>query len=291
MLDLRQLHYFVAVAEEGQMTRAAARVHIAQPALSQAIGKLEAELGVKLFERHARGVRLTETGAEFFEKAAAALTSVAEAEAVARARLGSPQLTLGFSDAASDVARGVLRRFMRAHPEVEVQMRALGPAERLVELKRGRVDAELVFPPVADGALVQELVAVSPRFVLVGESHRLADASELTFEEIEQERLPGRHPDVDERVARDAWLMKYRSRPPALCEETPTSLEEIWTWIARGRGVAVLPRFMLARAEGQGVRAVPLVDVDPLEVCLAVRRGDGRNVVLDLLASAELLEA
>src|SRR5258707_982625 len=65
MLDLRQLHYFVVVVEEGQMTRAAARLHIAQPALSQAIGKLEIEIGVKLLERHSRGVITTEAGATF----------------------------------------------------------------------------------------------------------------------------------------------------------------------------------------------------------------------------------
>src|SRR5437763_1477610 len=72
MLELRQLHYFVVVVEEGQMTSAASRLHIAQPALSQAIAKLEADLGVKLFERHSRGVIPTEAGAAFFERASRA---------------------------------------------------------------------------------------------------------------------------------------------------------------------------------------------------------------------------
>src|SRR5258708_26154829 len=79
MLDLRQLHYFVVVVEEGQMTRAAARLHIAQPALSQAIGKLEIELGVKLLERHSRGVITTEAGEAFLQEAAPSLLTVQHA--------------------------------------------------------------------------------------------------------------------------------------------------------------------------------------------------------------------
>ena len=106
MLDLRQLHYFVVVAEEGQMTRAAARLHIAQPALSQAIGKLETELGVRLFDRHPRGVTPTEAGAAFFERASRALIAVDEAEGAVEPWLrAGPRLVLGFHEAAGDLAR------------------------------------------------------------------------------------------------------------------------------------------------------------------------------------------
>ncbi len=74
-LDLRQFLYFVTVVEEGQITRAATRLHVAQPALSQAIAKLEDSVGVRLLERHARGVTPTPAGAAFLEKARAALTA------------------------------------------------------------------------------------------------------------------------------------------------------------------------------------------------------------------------
>src|SRR5438270_7543325 len=82
--DFRQFRYFVTVAEEGQMTRAARRLQLAQPALSQAIARLENQVGVKLLDRNPRGVTLTAAGQAFVEKARAALDAVDAAEATAR---------------------------------------------------------------------------------------------------------------------------------------------------------------------------------------------------------------
>jgi DNA-binding transcriptional LysR family regulator len=290
MLDLRQLHYFVVVVEEGQMTRAAARLHIAQPALSQAIGKLETELGVRLLERHARGVTPTEAGVALFEGASRALIAVEEAEEALDPWLqAAPRLVIGFAEAAGDLARGLIRRFMLDHPEVDVETRHLLPGDRLVELKRGRIDAELLYPPTGDEQLVEHRVALSPRYVLVGEDHHLAGETALSFAQIEHEALPGRHPSVDERWAEDAWLMKYRASPPRLSAETPTSLDELWALVSRGRAIVVLPEFMVARLQGDGVRAIPLLGVDPLEVGIAFLRGDRRSAVRDLRASLQQL--
>jgi DNA-binding transcriptional LysR family regulator len=286
MLDLRQLHYFVVVVEEGQMTRASARLHIAQPALSQAIGKLEIELGVKLLERHARGVTTTEAGEAFLEKAARALLAVEEAEDALRPwRPGAPQLKVGFSQSAGDLARGVLTRFMVSRPDVDLQIRHLEPAERLVQLRRGKIDAELIYPPPRDEGLLECVVAVCPRYVILSERHPLAADSSLVFSQIEGETLPARHPSVAEELVHDAWLMRYRERPPRLAGTAPTSLDELWTLVARGKAIAILPEFAVERAQGDGVRAIPLVDVDPLEVCLAVRSGDIRPEVSALIAA------
>src|SRR5437588_12765470 len=82
--SLRHLRYFVTVGEEGQLTRAANRLHVAQPALSQAIAQLESQFGVELLERHARGVSLTPAGEAFFVKARVALAAVADADLAAR---------------------------------------------------------------------------------------------------------------------------------------------------------------------------------------------------------------
>src|SRR5437763_262278 len=92
--DFRQFRYFVTVAEEGQMTRAARRLRLAQPALSQAIARLEAQVGVKLLDRNPRGVALTSAGHAFVEKARAALEAVDAAEATAHPLAAHDELTV-----------------------------------------------------------------------------------------------------------------------------------------------------------------------------------------------------
>jgi DNA-binding transcriptional LysR family regulator len=194
---------------------------------------------------------------------------------------------IGFHEAAGDLARALLRRFMVAHPEVDIEARHLDSGDRLVELKRGRIDAELVYPPTGDEQLVEKLVARSPRYVLVGETHHLAGARTLTFEDIEHEMLPGRHPSVDERWAEDAWLVKYRTAPPRVSSEMPVSLDELWALVSRGKAIAILPQFTIPRLQGDGVRAIALSGVEPVEVALASLRGDTRPVIRDLRGSLD----
>src|SRR5438552_7760225 len=97
-LRLEQLRYFVTVAEEGQMTRAARKLHVAQPALSQAIAQLESELGIDLLARHARGVTLTPAGEAFLPKARLALAAATDASTTAEtlARAAASMLEVGF---------------------------------------------------------------------------------------------------------------------------------------------------------------------------------------------------
>jgi DNA-binding transcriptional LysR family regulator len=279
-LDLRQFLYFVTVVEEGQITRAATRLHVAQPALSQAIAKLEDSVGVRLLERHARGVTPTPAGAAVLEKARAALTATEEAATILGPwQRAERQLILGFLPSLQALARPILRRFMEAQPSVEVHTRHLGVAKRLVELKRGGVDLELLFPPPADPDLVLETVAHSPRFVMLSEDHRLAGESTLVFDQLAGETFPGRHPSVSEKWAEEAWLTNRRGGEPLVTSETPITLDEVWALISSGKAIAVLPEFMVSPTQGDGVRAVPLVDVEPIEVCLARRREDSRATV------------
>src|SRR6266849_6022370 len=123
-----QLRYFVTVAEEGQITRAAAKLHIAQPALSQAIAHLEADLGVALLQRHARGVTLTSAGEAFLPKARAAVASEREVEfageSLTRATRGV--IELGFIGPPPTMnAPQLFEAFSGARPEVQVSLRDL----------------------------------------------------------------------------------------------------------------------------------------------------------------------
>jgi DNA-binding transcriptional LysR family regulator len=286
-IDLRQLRYFVVVLEEGQITRAAERLHLAQPALSQAIAKLESQLGVRLLERHARGIYPTAAGAAFYEKALQALAAVDEAQDVLEPwKRAEARLIVGFIPALGPVARPVLRRFMTANPDVEIHTHHLSLGARLAELKRGRIDVELLLPPSGDPDLVEAAVLVSRRYVLMHDGHPLAKESTLVFEQIAEETFPGRHPSVSEDWAREAWLLNYRGSESRTAAETPTTLDEVWALVAAGKAISVLPEFMVDPTQGDGVRAIPLSDVDPVEVCLARRREDARATVSALFEVA-----
>jgi DNA-binding transcriptional LysR family regulator len=286
-IDLRQLRYLVVVIEEGQITRAAQRLHVAQPALSQAIAKLEMQLGVRLLERLPRGVEPTAAGEAFFEKARLALTAVDEAQdALLPWARSEARLCLGFIPVLGQVARPWLRRFMAAHPEVELETRHLRPRERLSELKRGRIDVELLFPPPEDPELLYKVVLRSPRYVLMHEDHRLANERSIEYAQIETETVPGLHSSVPKGWAEEAWLLNYRGAQHAVTKETPTTADEVWALVSAGKAISILPEFMVTPTQGHGVRAVALRDVEPVEVALARRSDDVRMTIAALFDAA-----
>src|SRR5438045_750370 len=128
MAKLRQLRYFVAVAEEGQITRAATSLHVAQPALSQAIAQLETRLGVALFARHARGMTLTPAGEAYLEAVRNALAAVADADRAAQAhsRVDSDRLDWGFIGVPPIAqAPELFSAFIAAHPDAQLSFKEL----------------------------------------------------------------------------------------------------------------------------------------------------------------------
>lgn len=291
--DIRQLYYFTVVVEQGQITRAAAKLHIAQPALSQMIAKLEKSVGVRLLERHPRGVELTPAGMLFFEKASLAVRSAQEAEAVVGpyARAES-SVVLGFTASFHPFARPIMRRFVEQRPEVQLSMQQLDPAHRMLDLKAGLIDVELLLAPAPpEPGLVIEVISREPRYVLLPEAHPLASESSLAFEQIAGETFPGRDPSVTEQWGRDAWLSDRRGHDPKVTVETPLTLDEVWALVHAGKAVSVLPRFMVTTAEGNGVRAIPLIDIEPVDVGIARREDDQRTVVLGLLEAAREVAA
>ena len=278
----------MTVAEQGQITRAAAKLHIAQPALSQTIAKLEAAVGVRLLERHPRGVSLTPAGEAFLEKARIAVRAAEEAASVvgpwARAE---GTLLLGFTPCFNPVARPLMAHFAQAHPDVQLQASTLSPGRSLLDLRAGVIDAELLLPP--DGRepdlIVQELFHAR-HFVLVGEGHHLAGERSLVFDQIADETFPGLHASVPRQWAAAAWLTDRRGQDPAVTAETPLTLDEVWALVRTGRAISVLPEFMVPPTIGNGVRAMPLTDVEPVVIALAWRANDDRLALTALAQSA-----
>src|SRR4051794_14838840 len=176
-MELRQLTYFVAIAEEQSFTRAAERLWVAQPGLSTQIRRLESELGVQLFERRPRGVDVTDAGELFLERARKAVAAAELARSTGddlRAGLVGT-IRLGIVTGAGWPHLGeLLRRFGRDRPDVELTVVESYAGTLLRDLHDGRLDAVLAPSMFASPELHQVGVGETPWLVLAGPGHRLA---------------------------------------------------------------------------------------------------------------------
>jgi len=152
-MELRQLEYFVAVAEELHFGRAADRLHIGQPAVSQQVRRLERELGAELLDRSPRHVRLTAAGASLLPEARAVMAAVARARAAVAAApvAGAGELRLGTSTGLGERLERVLDAFARLAPGVTLELVAAPASQRLARLADGTLDAAFVRSPVQAG--------------------------------------------------------------------------------------------------------------------------------------------
>lgn len=184
-MDLRHLRYFLCVAEEMHFGRAAQRLGISQPPLSQQIRALEDELGVRLFDRTSRRVRLTEAGELFLPEARQTLAQADHAIETARlARRGElGRLQVGFTSSGpfTPLVASALYRFRETHPDVELTLRELGRDEQIEELRRGGLDIVLVRsaePPVLPPGTDARCIVNEDMVVAMRAGHPLADRAE-----------------------------------------------------------------------------------------------------------------
>lgn len=191
-MELRHLRYFVAIAEERSFTRAAERLWVAQPGLSTQIRRLETELGVKLFERHTRGVDLTQAGELFLERARIALAAADMAGATGRdleaGVVGSIRLGIA-SGPRWRPASSLLRRFNHERPGVELTVLEAYGGTLWRDLRDGRLDA-LVAPAGHASADLRCVELGSESWaVLIGTGHRLTRSGPVAVEELDGERI------------------------------------------------------------------------------------------------------
>ncbi|MFE9959968.1 LysR family transcriptional regulator [Micromonospora sp. NPDC005299] len=188
--DLRQLRYFVAVAEESSFTQAASRLMITQQSLSQQINALERILGAKLFNRDSRGTRLTDTGALFLPEARAVLERADEAVAVVRraVRGETGRLRLAFlATTANHLLPPVVRAARERLPSLELITEETTIAPLVEGVLSGRYDLAFTRPPQVPG-LAARTIATEQVCVVLPEGHPLADRTELTLAELAGER-------------------------------------------------------------------------------------------------------
>lgn len=183
-MDLRHLRYFIAVAEERNIGRAAARMHISQPPLTRQIQQLEAELGVTLFTRTPRGMELTEAGALFLEEARNIRAVVEQAtertQRAGQGRLGRLDVAI-FGSGILDIIPKLLLAYKNSHPDVKIVLHTMNKAEQIEALRQRRITVGFnrLLTPAAD--ITAELVATEALLVAVNAGHPLARMEVVPF--------------------------------------------------------------------------------------------------------------
>jgi DNA-binding transcriptional LysR family regulator len=198
-VELRQVRYFLAVAESRHFGRAAERLHVVQPAVSQQISRLERELGVRLLNRDTRNVSLTAEGTAFLEHAREIVAAVERATAAAReARQAGRVLRVGTGSGLGDLLGVVLGELSSTHPDLSVELIRLKEPERLRELAAGRLGAAVVRGAVATlpgGLSLHELVTEP---LVAALPAALTTSARRTVRLMELASLPARLPSRDE---------------------------------------------------------------------------------------------
>ena len=277
-MELRHLRYFVAVAEELHFTRAALRLNIAQPPLSQQIRALEAELGVQLFVRTRRSVALTDAGHALLERSremlAAAQALPQQLQRVARGEVGL--LRIGFSSTLplTKLLRDVVAEHRRSHPDVALNLREMHSQRQFDSLRRGELDVGLVrYNESAPEGIRLRLLRRDPLRLVVPAGHRFARRRSVSIAACRDEAFIGFPGDAGtgtgpllKRLAAEAGF------EPRIAQEAREATTQIGL-VAAGLGIAVLPA-PLEAVRIEGVHYVPLEGKGAMLVMSAATRSD-----------------
>jgi DNA-binding transcriptional LysR family regulator len=239
-MELRQLHYFVAVAEELNFSRAAKRLRITQPPLSLQIQNLEKELNFPLFYRNNRQVELTDAGKLFLDEVHKILDhldrAVQNAKRTHHGELGS--LNVGFVGSATyDILPRVLREFRGLYPDVQVHLFELSTPMQIEALLKEEIDIGVLRPPVHNDALCTEIVSTMPCVLAVPKQHPLTEKKNVSISDLRV------YPFV--MLSRLTWAGLY-NEILALCnpiiQQEALEFQTVIGLVAAGLGIAVVPQ-------------------------------------------------
>jgi DNA-binding transcriptional LysR family regulator len=270
-LDLRHLRCFVVLAEELHFARAAERLHLSQPALSQTLKQLERATGLRLLNRTTRRVELTAEGAAVRDDALRVLRAlddlVERAHETAAGRRGT--LHVGFTiGAAVDLVPHVLRAYAQAYPDVKVELTEFDFSEPDAGLDDDRSDVAIVRPPIETQGVQLATLATEPRVACLPDSHPLADREEISIHDILSDPIIGA---PGEGIWRDYWLAcDYRDgEPPPVVAEVATFESELQA-VATGRGISITAEAAARFYARPGIRFPRIADIAPCEVAVAL---------------------
>ncbi len=259
-MELRHLRYFLAIAAENHFTRAAKRLGIAQPPLSQQIRQLEEEVGTPLFTRTARGVTITAAGEAFLPHAEAALREVDRARTAARrvrhGDLGT--IRVGFTSAASlnPLVPGAISDFRKAYPDVELRLIVQPTAPLLAQLAQDQIDVAFVRPTSTERQSLRAIPLPDERlWIALPSGHALATRKRLRLDELRDEPFI-LYPRANGNLLYDSIIAACQSAgfSPRVVQEAP-QMAAMVSLVAAGVGVTLVPE-SVCQLRPAGVRYV-----------------------------------
>jgi DNA-binding transcriptional LysR family regulator len=279
-MELRVLRYFVAVAQEGHLGRAAARLHMTQPPLGRAVHRLEEELGVKLFDRTATGIALTAAGSALQEEATALLDHADRVAARVRDAAGTATLVVGtLADTADLVAARIVPAFRARHGHVTVTVRESDLADPSAGLRTGLVDVALTRTPFDRAGIEVRPLTAEPVGVVLRSDDPLAEAAAVSMTEL-ADRPWVQLPEGTDPVWAEYWTGRATPDPDRPVMRTIGECLQAALW----NGTCAL-----APTEQQlppGLSVVPVTDREPSGVVLAWRQGPASPLVRSFLQTA-----
>ena len=280
-LDVRQLRYFVAVAEELNFTRAAERLNVVQQSLSSAIARLESSLGFKLFERSSRAVTLSERGSQWLPHAREVLAAAERAQTAARdlatGSVGTLRVGLA-ATAAVDLTPAVLRAFAERHPRVRLLTQHYGFEDPTGGLRGHATDVAIVRPPVRRVRTRPD----RPRQRAPPRSRRWRAPARAPGDR--QVRRRGRRAVDRDRRVRSLWCAFWRvsdrrARPPRFGAHGRT-LDDLLEAARAGRAIGLVPASVANSHKWPGLAFIEVTDLPPSDIAVAWR-ADGRSALVD----------
>jgi DNA-binding transcriptional LysR family regulator len=261
-MDLRELRYFVAVAEERHFGRAAARLHMTQPPLSRAVRRLETDLGHVLLHRSPSGVALTPAGASLYDEARTLLAQADQARARVAAAAGAATITIGtLADSAEEVGTRLAAAYRDRHPGVHVRIREADLTDPTTGLRAGLVDVALTRAPFDDAGIGTHVLREDPVGVVLRADDPLAGRASLHSREL-ADRPWFRLPEGTDPIWRDYWQGPGGHRDGPVVRTAQECLQAVlWNGTV---GVAPLGHALL-----DGLTVVPLTDMPPSRVVVA----------------------
>ena len=284
-MELRHLRYFLAIVAERHFTRAAQRLGIAQPPLSQQIRQLEEEVGTPLFARTPRGVTLTAAGEAFRPHAEAALREVDRARTAARrveqGDLGT--IRVGFTSAASlnPLVPGAISAFRIAHPDVELRLFVQPTTPLLAQLSQDQIDVAFVRPTPTERQSLRAIPLPDERlWIALPSGHRLATRKRLRLEELRNEPFI-LYPRANGSLLYDTIIAACQRAgfSPRVVQEAP-QMASMVSLVATGVGITLVPQ-SVCQLQPAGVRYVPISGQAPVAMLWLVAQRSATASSLD----------